>query len=222
MRLLAIDTATEGCSAAYADDNQVIEHFQVDPKGHSRLILTMVESVLVEAGVRRAQIEAVAFDAGPGSFTGIRIGAGVAQGIGLGLDVPVLSVSSLTALAQGVVRKIHRCTAVLPAIDARMDQVYWGRLVRDEDEAMGWRWRKTPQVSDPGEVDVPDIGEVGVGSGWDRYAERLCAGHPKSWQAGCYPRARDIAEIAQRLLSSRDPGAQSIAGLSYVRNNVTG
>ena len=99
MRILAIDTATEACSAAYADDDQIIERFQIDPKGHSEHILPMVDSVLSEAGVLRADLEAITFDSGPGSFTGIRIGAGVAQGIALGLDLPLVPVSSLMGLS---------------------------------------------------------------------------------------------------------------------------
>ena len=69
MKVLAIETATEACSAAYADDDQIIERFQIDPKGHSERILPMVESVLSEAGVVRAELEAIVFDSGPGSFT---------------------------------------------------------------------------------------------------------------------------------------------------------
>ena len=134
MRVLAIDTATEACSAAYADDDQIIERFQIDPKGHSEHILPMVESVLSEAGVLRNELEAITFDSGPGSFTGIRIGAGVAQGIALGLDLPLVGVSSLMGLAQGISRAVEGCTAVLPAIDARMGQVYWACLVRDLQE----------------------------------------------------------------------------------------
>jgi tRNA threonylcarbamoyladenosine biosynthesis protein TsaB len=130
MRVLAIDTATEACSAAYADDDQIIERFQIDPKGHSERILPMVESVLSEAGVLRADLEAITFDSGPGSFTGIRIGAGVAQGIALGLDLPLVGVSSLMGLAQGISRAVEGCTAVLPAIDARSIGRVWFAILR--------------------------------------------------------------------------------------------
>ena len=200
MRVLAIETATEACSAAYADDDQIIERFQIDPKGHSERILPMVESVLSEAGVLRAELEAITFDSGPGSFTGIRIGAGVAQGIS---------------------RVVEDCTAVLPAIDARMGQVYWACLVRDPQEVTGWRWQQMPQVTDPEAVDGPGIEEIGVGSGWDRYAEILSRNRPTIWHPDCYPSARDLIEVAQRLLCA-DSAIPSTAELTYVRNKVTG
>tara|TARA_Y100000588_G_scaffold58760_1_gene57238 strand:- start:8202 stop:8867 length:666 start_codon:yes stop_codon:yes gene_type:complete len=221
MRILAIDTATEACSAAYADDDQIIERFQIDPTGHSEHILPMVDSVLSEAGVLRADLEAITFDSGPGSFTGIRIGAGVAQGIALGLDLPLVGVSSLMGLAQGISRAVEGCTAVLPAIDARMGQVYWACLVRDSQEVSGWRWQQMPQVTDPEAVDGPGIEEIGVGSGWDRYAELLSRNRPTNWHPDRYPSARDLIEIAQRLLGA-DSAIPSTTELTYVRNKVTG
>ena len=221
MKVLAIETATEACSAAYADDDQIIERFQIDPKGHSERILPMVESVLSEAGVVRAELEAIVFDSGPGSFTGIRIGAGVAQGIALGLDLPLVAVSSLMGLAQGVSRVVDGCTAVLPAIDARMGQVYWAWLVRDPQETTGWRWQQVPQVMEPEAVDDPGIDGIGVGSGWDRYAEILCRNGRTIWHQDRYPSARDLIEVAQRLLCAGS-ATPSTAELTYVRNKVTG
>jgi len=221
MKVLAIETATEACSAAYADDDQIIERFQIDPKGHSERILPMVESVLSEAGVVRAELEAIVFDSGPGSFTGIRIGAGVAQGIALGLDLPLVAVSSLMGLAQGVSRVVDGCTAVLPAIDARMGQVYWACLVRDPQETTGWRWQQVPQVTEPEAVDDPGIDGIGVGSGWDRYAEILSRNGRTIWHQDRYPSARDLIEVAQRLLCAGS-ATPSTAELTYVRNKVTG
>ena len=221
MKVLAIETATEACSAAYADDDQIIERFQIDPKGHSERILPMVESVLSEAGVVRAELEAIVFDSGPGSFTGIRIGAGVAQGIALGLDLPLVAVSSLMGLAQGVSRVVDGCTAVLPAIDARMGQVYWACLIRDPQETTGWRWQQVPQVTEPEAVDDPGIDGIGVGSGWDRYAEILCRNGRTIWHQDRYPSARDLIEVAQRLLCAGS-ATPSTAELTYVRNKVTG
>ena len=221
MRVLAIETATEACSAAYADDDQIIQRFQIDPKGHSEHILPMVESVLSEAGVLRADLEAITFDSGPGSFTGIRIGAGVAQGIALGLDLPLVGVSSLMGLAQGISRAVEGCTAVLPAIDARMGQVYWACLVRDPQEVTGWRWQQKPQVTGPEAVDGLGIEEIGVGSGWDCYAEILSGNRSTTWYPESYPSARDLIEVAQRLLCS-DSVISSNAELTYIRNKVTG
>ena len=126
MNLLAIDTATEACSVALSGTGDtILERFQIESRGHSNLVLTMAEDVLSEAGTSRHDLDCIAFDSGPGSFTGIRIGLGVAQGLALAFDLPLLGVSSLMALAEG-----SGVNAVLPAIDARMGEVYWGRLVR--------------------------------------------------------------------------------------------
>ncbi|HIE76408.1 MAG TPA: tRNA (adenosine(37)-N6)-threonylcarbamoyltransferase complex dimerization subunit type 1 TsaB, partial [Gammaproteobacteria bacterium] len=136
VNLLAVDTATEGCSAACLIGDKSFERYAVDPQGHSRTLLGMVEAVLAEARLERSALGALAYDAGPGSFTGIRIGAGVAQGLALGLEKPLLAVSSLMTLAEGARREQPGCNSVLAAIDARMDQVYWARL-RSDPEAPG-------------------------------------------------------------------------------------
>jgi tRNA threonylcarbamoyladenosine biosynthesis protein TsaB len=123
--ILALDTSTEACSVALWADGAVTERFELGSQ-HSERILPMTQEALAEAGVALTQIDAVAFGRGPGSFTGLRICAGVAQGLAFGADVPVLPVSSLAALAQGI-----EAPGVLAAFDARMDQLYWGAYVRN-------------------------------------------------------------------------------------------
>lgn len=222
VRVLAVDTATEACSAACFSGGKLVQQDALDPQGHSRLLLGMIEAVLVQAQLTRGSLDAVAYDAGPGSFTGIRIGAGVAQGLALGLDKPLLSVSSLMALAEGEHAAHPEHSRVLVTIDARMDQVYWGCLERDDNAMGGWRWFESPRVSDP--VQVKDCPEdcVGVGSGWDRYAGVLTQKNPIPWQAGRFPMARDVATIARRLLAQGAVGAWQDAMPVYVRDDVTG
>ena len=94
-------------------------------------------------------------------------------------------------------------------------------MVRDSQEVSGWRWQQMPQVTDPEAVDGPGIEEIGVGSGWDRYAEILSRDRPPNWHPDRYPSARDLIEIAQRLLCA-DSAISSTAELTYVRNKVTG
>src|SRR6187455_1632322 len=94
MNLLALDTATEACSAALLIGGEVIERSEIAPRRHAELILPMIESLLGEAGISRRQIDAIAVGRGPGAFTGVRLAISVAQGLALGLDVPVLPVSS--------------------------------------------------------------------------------------------------------------------------------
>ncbi len=124
-KILAIDTVTEGCSAALLIGEEIVEQFEVTPRGHTQKILPMVDQLLAESGHKLGELDAIAFDRGPGSFTGLRITAGVVQGLAYGADLPVVAVSSLAALA----RAHHQATGatfVLSAIDARMGEVYWG------------------------------------------------------------------------------------------------
>jgi tRNA A37 threonylcarbamoyladenosine modification protein TsaB len=103
-----------------------------------------------------------------------------------------------------------------------MGQVYWARLVRDPNEAALWRWRELPRVSGPEAVPALAVGEIGVGSGWDRYAEVLTGGVAVQWLPECFPRARQVAAIARRLLDSGATGAWQAAMPVYVRDQVTG
>ncbi|MGB5065729.1 MAG: tRNA (adenosine(37)-N6)-threonylcarbamoyltransferase complex dimerization subunit type 1 TsaB, partial [Candidatus Competibacter sp.] len=134
MKLLALDTATDACSAAVWVDGVVHERYELAPRRHAALILPMIEAVLAEAGLRPAQLDAVAFGRGPGAFTGVRIAVGIAQGIAFAADLPVVPVSTLAALALGVGRETgHARLAV--ALDARMSEVYWGTYVVTADDA---------------------------------------------------------------------------------------
>src|SRR5215831_4430849 len=127
-RLLAIETATESCSAALLIGDAVIERCEIAPRRHAELILPMIESLLGEAGVTRRQIDGIAVGRGPGAFTGVRLAISVAQGLALGLDIPVVPVSSLAALAQDAPAK--QSGSILAVIDARMGEVYSGTFQR--------------------------------------------------------------------------------------------
>ena len=220
--ILAVDTATESCSAACLVAEQVHPRRAMDPQGHSRLLLPMIEAVLREAGISRHALDAVVYDAGPGSFTGIRIGAGVAQGIALALKKPLLAVSSLMILAEGIQDLVSPSDQIVAAIDARMEQVYWGCLERDAHASGGWRWREGPRVSDPEALSRRVPGCVGVGSGWDRYASVFQANADCVWHAGACPQGVFGAGGAGRLLNLGVKGVWRKATPAYVRNDVTG
>jgi tRNA threonylcarbamoyl adenosine modification protein YeaZ len=124
MRILAIDTATEACSAALWNDGTLCAHFEICPREHTQRILPLVQDVLTESNTSLTELDALAFGRGPGSFTGVRIGIGIAQGLALGAELPMIGVSTLATMAQGAWRKTG-ATRVLAAIDARMGEVYW-------------------------------------------------------------------------------------------------
>lgn len=171
MKLLAIETATEACSAALLINGEVIERYRVQPRGHSELILPMMNELLAEADMALSDLDAMAFGRGPGSFTGVRIATAVIQGAAFAADLPVVPVSTLAALAQRCFREEgkHR---LLPAFDARMKEVYWGAY---EVFDGGIVQQVVPdEVSMPEAVTLPEGGDWhAVGSGWKSYGEQL-------------------------------------------------
>ncbi|HAA36765.1 MAG TPA: tRNA (adenosine(37)-N6)-threonylcarbamoyltransferase complex dimerization subunit type 1 TsaB [Gammaproteobacteria bacterium] len=219
--ILALDTATESCSAACMMGDHLYQRSAMDPQGHSRLLLPMIEEVLREADISKNALDAVAYDAGPGSFTGIRIGAGVAQGIALALNKPMLAISSLMTLAEGIRDQIKPSDRIVAAIDARMEQVYWGCLERDDGASGGWRWQEEPRVSDPESLKEHVSDCVGVGSGWDRYGSVFQADADCVWHPGAFPQAGYGARIASRLLNQGAKGEWREAAPAYIRNDVT-
>jgi tRNA threonylcarbamoyladenosine biosynthesis protein TsaB len=216
MKLLALDTATEACSVAVAVNGEYHEHFELGRR-HSEGILVMVEAVLADAGLALTQLDAIAFGRGPGLFTGLRIGAGVTQGLAFAAGLPVVPVSSLAALAQGT-----GDPRVVAAIDARMNQVYWAAFVRGADglvEPVG-----SEIVSDPVQVPVPPGQQwVGAGSGWDQHHEALLTRldiHVQGWRAEIWPRARSVAALGAAALAAGGAVAPEQAVPVYIRDDV--
>src|SRR5215213_1786113 len=199
MKLLAVETATEGCSAALLTDGFIHSRFEVAPRGHAEIVLPMCQSVLTEADATLAQLDAIAFGRGPGSFTGVRIAAGIAQGIAFALDLPVVPISYLAALAQEVMTK-EDSAKVLTAIDARMNEVYWGCYQRDEQGGYA-RLIDEEHVSKPEQVAVSvESNWYGAGSGWaiyrDSLAQRLGSAL-EGFDGELLPKARFIATLAE-------------------------
>ena len=109
MKLLALDTATEACSVALWLDGRIEQRYEAVGRGHSQRLPQMLQELLVDCGVAAGQLDGIACGIGPGSFAGVRIGVGFAKGLALGLDRPVLPVTSLAMLAQGAIRQHGAC-----------------------------------------------------------------------------------------------------------------
>ena len=231
LKILAIDTATEACSVALNLHGAVTQRFEIAPNGHSQLVLDMAESLLKQCGLDLEQLDALAVDVGPGSFTGLRIGVGVAQGLAYGAGRKVIPVGSLDALAHGVFYEAsHEVShevphaTVLAAIDARMGQIYYGLYGNPEKKP---RTLIGPALASPESLAVGDaVGDektiVGAGSGWDCYAPVMLealGGSVAKWLAGHHPEAATVSRMAAAagLKSAISPLALSAV---YVRDNV--
>lgn len=221
LRILAIDTATEACSAALYLDGVITSRFEISPQGHSELILPMCDQLLEEANITVSQLTAIAVDRGPGSFTGLRIGIGVAQGIAFAADIPVVLVSSLEALACRAFRESGH-SRVLCAIDARMREVYWGRFVCNETgcELIGSETVGPPQSLEPVIADK----WAAAGTGWSAYHDELSALiAPESVLdvfGDMLPHAQDIATLGARAYQQGRIVAAEEALPVYLRDNV--
>ena len=203
MKLLAIDTTEAACSAALLYDRQIIDRFILAPRRHSELVLPMMDELLHEAGVRLSQLDALAFARGPGSFTGVRIACAVVQGAATAADLPVVPVSSLLALAQGVA-DADSATRVLAGFDARMQEVYWAQCVCDAEGLM--RLDGEEQVCPPQSVPPPgDGGWLGAGGAFAAYGEILQARLGErliGMRAEASVQARDLVRLAARDFSA--------------------
>lgn len=215
--LLALDTATEACSVALLHDGKVLSHYEVIPRLHAQKLLPMIKTLLAEAGVGLPAVDAIAFGRGPGAFTGVRIAVGVVQGLAFGLDRPVIPVSNLALLAQRAWRE-HGASQVAAAIDARMDEVYWGCYqVRAGEMCL----QGEEGVLAPERAALPAQANgdwFGAGTGWT-YAERLAV-ETVGRDAEMLPHALDLLELARFAWARGEvlpaDGAQPV----YLRDNV--
>ena len=220
MKILAIDTATEACSAALYYNGEIAERYQEVPRKHAELILPMVDELLSDSEIKLNQLDALAFGCGPGAFTGVRIATGVAQGLAYAAELPVIPISTLAALAQGVVEKTE---LIFSAIDARMKEVYWGLFEVNEADLV--HSINDEAVSKPDEIDV-DIRKpcYGVGTGWQSYEKQLSSIVDVSliaFDGNKFPRASDIAVLACEDLKEGKTITAKEAMPVYLRNKVT-
>ena len=215
MRALAIDTVTEMCSVALWQDGMFIERKELAINRHSDIVLGMVSKLLAEAEITLTQVDLLVNDVGPGSFTGIRIGMGVTQGLAYGADLPVIGVDSLVTLALGV-RELGSGD-LLAAIDARMGQLYWAQFARSSD---GLQCRGELHLSNPEQLGGITETVYGVGSGWDSYAPQLRERLSVSGVSeGHFPQARHALECGLARDESDWVSAGALLPV-YLRNDV--
>jgi tRNA threonylcarbamoyladenosine biosynthesis protein TsaB len=125
IKILAIEAASDSCSVALQVNGEAIQRTELAPRMHSKLLYPMLNDLMDEAGIKPNQLDAVAFVKGPGSFTGLRIAAATAQGIGYACDIPLLGISTLQAMAQQTFEQ-HKAKNALCIMDARMNELYVG------------------------------------------------------------------------------------------------
>ena len=239
MKVLAIDTSTEACSAALLlPGGAVVSRFVLTERGHAELILPMIDAVLVEGGVALHELDGLAFGRGPGGFTGLRVAAGVIQGLAFGAGLEVAPVSSLAAVAAQVLTspaiagEVERGAGegitspisgegVLVCNDARMNELYWAAY--GFDAATSTPIALTDErVGPPASVVAPAGVTRCAGNGLSRHPElRARLEHAGLlFHDGVYPRAEEIARLGAVMLASGQGVAAAAALPIYVRDDV--
>ncbi|MCB1935805.1 MAG: tRNA (adenosine(37)-N6)-threonylcarbamoyltransferase complex dimerization subunit type 1 TsaB [Nitrosomonas sp.] len=217
MKILAFDTSTEYCSTAlHLDDGHLLKKDIRAERRHSELLLPMIKDMLDEAELSLSDLDGLAFGAGPGSFTGLRIACGVAQGLAFATQLPVIGISTLEAIAQ---QNKHDRTIV--AMDARMGEIYLAAYIRQN---ASWYPVVKPKLCKPDEATVlTDAGWIGCGSGFDVYPEELQAVYHKNLSEiyyRQYPHAQEIAHLAAMCPSEAYVTDPAQAAPIYIRNKV--
>jgi len=220
-KLLAIETSTEACSVALYANGETSEFYEVAPMRHAELLLPAIQSLLGAAGLPLAGLDVIAFGRGPGSFTSLRIGIGVVQGLAWGAGLRVVPVSSLAAVAQAVVEMgSEPFSSICVAMDARMQEVYTADFQRRDDGYVMAAGEE--RVCSPDGVRAPGDGPfIAAGNGFERYEElRPLAAKASECYPEIWPRAGMIGKLALKWLESNDPLTAGLAQPVYVRNNV--
>lgn len=223
MKILAIDTATEACSAALYIDGVITEQFQIAPREHTQLILSMIETLLEQSEIKVGQLDALAFGRGPGSFTGVRIATGIIQGLAFACDLPVVPVSTLAALAQQAYDQ-HQHEFVLTAIDARMGEIYWACYAKNQNNMMSLSSEEC--VSSAESVVLTNALTqqwCGAGSGWGTYNEalkRVTGNQVTAIYADDLPSSSSIVKLAVDAFQRGETVKAAEALPVYLRNDV--
>lgn len=222
MNILAIDTSTEACSAALLrDDGEIFSEFELAPRQHTRLLPKMMDSVLKASSLSKQSLTHCAFANGPGAFTGIRIAAATAQGIAIGLDIPVIQISTLATLAQACLEK-HAENSTLVALDARMGEVYWAKYNKDKQGLAVVDGNE--RLNKLEEVVLESPLACGAGHGWVVGGDIWIARFPDcaniKIDSDLLPDATALVKLAQQaVIEKRFVNAEDTS-INYLRNRV--
>lgn len=218
--LLAIDTATEQCSVALRYNGRCFQRAAITPREHSQRVLGFVDEVLAEAGIGLADIDGIVCGYGPGSFTGVRIGVAICQGLAFSHTLPVYPVSTLAALAQQAIRR-ESATTIVSAIDARMQEVYVASFTNQGGIAQALM---APQMAALSPLQTQawwpsaNTAVVGVGTGWQAYRSQLDPDHEVAvLETVTLPLAEDMLTLADSVAAVDAAELEPL----YVRNEVT-
>lgn len=215
MLILALETSTELGSCALWRDGQITERFCPAGRSHSETLLPLVRELLGEAGLKIAQLDAIAFGVGPGAFTGLRVACGAAQGLAVAADIPLIPVTSLAAIAE-----LSGADRVLALLDARMGEVYAGTYLRNGDT---YQLQGEIRVAAPGDVELPgNAGWLACGNAAAAYPalqERLLAVGIAT-QSSLLPTAAALARLAAPQAARGEWIDAALAAPLYVRDKV--
>jgi tRNA threonylcarbamoyladenosine biosynthesis protein TsaB len=216
MRILAIETSTEFCSVALWQDDMIVSRSEHVGQKHSERLIAMLDELLTTTGCRIKDMDCIAFGMGPGSFTGVRIACGTAQGMALGAALPVIGVCTLEALAETT--GSHR---VIAALDARMGEIYHGAYEMHDD---GWHIVSEPRLCKPEDAPpVPGGDWLGAGSGFTVHNEALCkryTGQLLDVDSNAVPVAAAVATLGAARFAEQGGIDASEALPLYLRDKV--
>lgn len=212
LKLLAFDTSTERMSVAVRRGTQVLAHEGAGGAQASGTLIPAIESLLAQAQLQLAQLDAIVFGRGPGSFTGLRTACAVAQGLGYGAGCPVLGLPTLEAVAEEA-RERSGATQVVAVLDARMEEVYWAHYAWN---GAAWTATRPPALSGPAQVEVPP-GWTLAGNAVQVHAARLPAAAAR---IDCLPGAEALLRLAPAALAAGLAGSAAQASPLYIRDKV--
>ncbi|ATC97168.1 tRNA (adenosine(37)-N6)-threonylcarbamoyltransferase complex dimerization subunit type 1 TsaB [Pseudoalteromonas tunicata] len=215
--ILAFDASTEALSIALKHET-ISNHFEVCPQEHSQKILPTIEQVLAQGNCELAALDLIAFGQGPGSFTGVRIGVSIAQGLAYAANLPVVGVSTLQIMAQEAIAK-HHCDDVFVAIDARMSEIYFAHYQKNADglaQLVG-----EEMVIHPEKVSLPLCSAVAVGTGWQTYPDSVARDNISVDSTIILPNSLYMLPLAEAKFNAGEATDAANAQPVYVRDTVT-